>query len=234
MNIGIRRNCEIHIDDITNRQRGLRCKCKCPHCKGRLEALLPDSDPNFQRRFRHHREDKDCAEYRLHKLAQDIIAESRRILLPDNTEIQYTNPVLEKPLANRKFFADIYADFEYGHLVVEVTVTHKCPMGKIVYYCKQDWLVMEIVLNKADFSLDELSAQSILKEAVLNDLRIRKWIKHPQIDTQQEIDFSNKPKQPIKIKKRQNSTGIWGWVILVLGGLFIFLRYFWVKRGRRR
>jgi len=47
MNIGIRRNCETHIDDITNRQRGLRCKCKCPHCKGRLEALLPDTDPKW-------------------------------------------------------------------------------------------------------------------------------------------------------------------------------------------
>jgi len=231
MNIGIRRNCETHIDDITNRQRGLRCKCKCPHCKGRLEALLPDTDPNFQRRFRHHREDKDCADYRLHKLAQDIISESRRILLPDITSIQYTYPIQEKPLANRKYFADIYADCKNGPLVVEVTVTHKCPMGKIKYYRKQDWLVMEIVLNKANFSLDGLNAKAILKEAVLNELEIRKWIKHPQIDTQQEINFLKKPEQSINTKKRQNITGIIGWVILGLG---ILLTFFWGKRRGRR
>ena len=83
---GIRDGKAIHIDDLTDENRGLKCNCTCPGCGAVLQARLGHQRI---RHFAHHRA-PECnihvaRQTALHLMAKDIIAREKKIILPEVT-----------------------------------------------------------------------------------------------------------------------------------------------------
>ncbi|MDS0527584.1 hypothetical protein NNC19_17980 [Clostridium sp. SHJSY1] len=78
---GFREDRLIHISEINENERGLRCNCVCPECRQPLEARLGNKNI---RHFAHSNQNcKNAFETTLHKFAKEILEKSRKIKLPE-------------------------------------------------------------------------------------------------------------------------------------------------------
>lgn len=80
---GIRNNKVIHISEILESEKGLKCNCVCPKCGQRLKARLGEKNA---RHFAHQSENcKNAFETALHKYAKEILQKHMKIKLPNLT-----------------------------------------------------------------------------------------------------------------------------------------------------
>ena len=80
--IAIRDNKTIMISDLTEDERGLKCRCYCPYCNKQLVAKLGKVREHH---FAHNSHNNVCTygtETGLHKLAKEILEAANYILLP--------------------------------------------------------------------------------------------------------------------------------------------------------
>ena len=85
---GIRNNHIIHISEILENEKGLKCNCFCPQCGKPLVARLGQKNI---RHFAHSNENcKKAFETALHKFAKEILKENMKIVLPE-VKIVYDN-----------------------------------------------------------------------------------------------------------------------------------------------
>lgn len=83
----------IHISELGKSERGLKCNCVCPSCKGKLVARMGEKNI---KNFSHYNADcENGLETTLHLLAKEIILKAKKIQLP-NLSVEYsytaTNP----------------------------------------------------------------------------------------------------------------------------------------------
>ena len=80
---GMRDGHIIHISDLEQSEHGVKCNCICPKCEGILVAKLGNK---YQWHFAHKNAECNVAKAQqrgLHLLAEEIIRESRSILVPE-------------------------------------------------------------------------------------------------------------------------------------------------------
>lgn len=85
---GIRNNHIIHISEILENERGLKCNCFCPQCGIPLVARLGQKNV---RHFSHSNENyKNAFKTAVHKFAKEVLKENMKIVLPE-VKIVYDN-----------------------------------------------------------------------------------------------------------------------------------------------
>lgn len=74
----------VHIKDVTNEERGLKCGLVCPACGERLIANLPQKSANYTPRLRHEsgRECEGWLEAALRQKAKDVIVSEQGLVFP--------------------------------------------------------------------------------------------------------------------------------------------------------
>lgn len=77
---GLKNDVLVHICEITEEERGLKCNCFCPGCKMKLNARLGNKNRHH---FAHHNDNcKSALETALHLFAKDTLEKHMRIRLP--------------------------------------------------------------------------------------------------------------------------------------------------------
>ncbi|OCB00130.1 competence protein CoiA family protein [Clostridium beijerinckii] len=80
---GIRNDKVIHISEVLESEKGLKCNCVCPKCGQRLKARLGEKNV---RHFAHQSENcKNAFETALHKYGKEILQKHMKIKLPNLT-----------------------------------------------------------------------------------------------------------------------------------------------------
>ena len=174
----------VHVADVPN---GLACRCNCFGCGGPLMAC--------QGRIRHFHfrhsvagEWEGCSETALHKMAKLILAEAKRVALPNellppidgySEAVGFDEVFLEYRLHTGEgvtIVADAYGSGDIP-LVIEVRVRHETGPEKAEALRKIGVAAIEIDLSDA---LHEAWDWQSLRHAVLVETARRKWIFAPE------------------------------------------------------
>lgn len=175
----------LHISEIPQSERGLRCNCVCPKCDERLQAKLPRTKKNFTPRFAHqHAITCDyAAETAIHMKAKEIIEKEKHLILPDffveykglirmrpSVRVDFDHVKLEYRIGN--IIPDIVAYIKNTPLIIEIKITHGIDDLKSNKIKTLDISAIEIDLSyiNADFN-----PESLYEEIVLNT-KNKKWI----------------------------------------------------------
>lgn len=204
----------ISIDEVPVNMKGLLCDCVCAHCGKDLQACSLEGKVN--RYFRHHNENKkdmecdyisDCNptianETALHKMAKQIIADEKRVFIPQKyislleaevndlpEEITDRMPSfefqkamvlcaesveLEKRLET--FTPDILLKTKKGELFVEIFVSHQVDYDKEIKAKEYGSPMLEIDLS--EFVQTPISSDN-LRKILIDSAENRKWIFYP-------------------------------------------------------
>ena len=185
---------------------GLACRCVCPGCGAPVMAKALDS-PDRRPHFSHHGR-QACAggvESALHRMAKQIIADHRELLLPawDGTPEMPNPPTrvnqagetvagvavdlparvawllavsIEDRGVARDYRPDVLARDDQGELLVEIRVSHRVDPLKQRRVQADGRRMLEIDLSA--LSLDGLDLAQ-LERAVLLEPSNRHWVSHP-------------------------------------------------------
>lgn len=189
----------VGIEDVAN---GLECGCSCPYCK---QLLVAKNGGEYREHHFAHYNNRECEGARmsaLHALAQQIIKEGKRVMLPDYLNTYYSKSIgqitfdeveLEKTseVGGGVYRPDCigYRSGENGqihNLWIEIFVSHKVDRGKREAIKKSKVSCIEIDLSdmlKSDYS------EESLKHRLFEEKLYRKWINCPKYD---EINQQNK------------------------------------------
>jgi hypothetical protein len=163
----------LHISDV---EKGLNCECVCPSCG---HPLVARKGEKIIHHFAHHK-GKECEyglETTLHLAAKEILAEHKRIILPEvkldmndhsnrwiiskEKEIGFDEVILES--YQNGVIPDVLVYVNGKPLMIEITVTHKTDEEKIQKVRKRGISILEIDLSryKRDISYEELEKEII-------------------------------------------------------------------------
>ena len=184
------------IDEVPT---GLECGCICPKCKQPLVARNRDFDDRKRKPyFAHHDKNAKCEGAKmtvLHKLAQQIIKESKAVMLPEYRGRFY------RRLAEKKTFVDVQLEESFDKsrpdcigkfigdnnkeqfLWIEIYVTHKVDEEKKEKIKKNNVSCIEIDLSDmidTDYSIEKITKR--LQE----DKNNREWINNPEYNDRDE------------------------------------------------
>lgn len=174
----------VHVGHVAN---GLACRCSCLGCGGPLMAC---QGPKRHFHFRHSvaGEGAGCNETALHKMAKLILAEAKRVALPNELlspmdgypeAVSFDEVFLEYRLHTDEgttIVADAYGNGDLP-LVIEIRVRHQTGPEKAEALRKIGVAAIEIDLSDA---LHEAWDWQSLRHAVLEETARRRWIYAPE------------------------------------------------------
>lgn len=179
---GIRNGRIIHISELSDSDRGLKCNCICPACEEPLIARLGERKVKH---FAHKADCKNAIESALHMLAKEILVNNKQILLPaayfECKEIvepfiySYTSVLIEEQIGELRPDA-ILIDGRGNRLFVEVTVTHQLDDDKIKVIVDNDYSVLEIDFSEYYYYDLKKATYSYLEERIINEIDNKYWI----------------------------------------------------------
>jgi hypothetical protein len=203
---GIREGRIVHISELKPAEKGEKCNCTCPICRGRLVAKLKDD--RRQRHFAHKISNKcdivHAQQTGLHLLAKEIIQENSGILVPElaisrleivsaatdvsvAAEVDIELPKIKscmveyKSVDLEKSVGDIVADavirVDGKPCIVEVAVTHFVDEIKEKKIEALNLPAFEIDLSDL---LEKPQTRESIAVAVLSDETNRHWICNPK------------------------------------------------------
>lgn len=198
--------------------RGLKCDCICPECKSLLIARQGEKK---QWHFAH-ANNAECAGARmtaLHLLAQQIIQEEKRIMLPpykgrhyklSKQLIQFDEVFLEQriPIHDTYIQPDcigrISRNGQAHDLLIEILVTHEVDERK-----KNDIKELKLACIEIDLSdlIDTDYTSEIIKKRIMNNCNDRIWLNNPVLkekDVQEQIK-KEKEQQELEQKQREDA-----------------------------
>ena len=190
----IQKGTENHLRFVDDVPRGLECNCVCPYCKVDLMAK------QGQKKEHHfaHKNNKNCTGARmtaLHMLAQNVLAETKQVMLPEYNGNYY------KHCAELKTFERVekeqvcrnedsmrrpdcigYNDTKGGNIWIEIYCRHKIDETKKAEIRAQQQYCIEI-----DFSdwLKTNYSEEDVKNRLL-EISHREWICCPNFDRIEE------------------------------------------------
>lgn len=177
----------VHISDIPDDERGLKCGCICSACGRRLMARKGNKNAHH---FAHYNGGECSLETIIHNTAKSIIMEAGEIHVPD-TRFNY-NDIVNYHLSGKviqlsniqdeKCMDDIQPDI-IGYckgkpLLIEIYVTHKVDTGKIQKIKHKGISAIEIDLSNIGYDTDI----NELKQLVLYKTTNRYWINNVRIN----------------------------------------------------
>ncbi len=199
---GLKNGCLVSVNDVP---RGLECGCICPACKQRLQAHKGAVRNQY---FAHYR-GSDCGygyETALHLLAKDILAEEKRLLLPDlrvhsDLDIAIPGTCLESkvivPPWKRICFEGVLLEERLGRikpdlimkkgqreLLVEIRVTHGIDDQKRAWLYEHGLSTIEFDLSKTNRFVGRQALRRVLIETYgKRGLGRSTWVYHPLRET---------------------------------------------------
>ena len=195
----------IHIDDAI---RGGECNCRCPECGAKLIARKGEKN---KWHFSH--QGADCGKARmtaLHRLAQQIIQEEKRVMSPIFREYVPYGPkylIFDSVKLEQRFKSDtinrrpdcvgIKGDKQ---LWIEIAVTHVVDEVKNQDIENENVICLEIDLS--DMLTEDYSKESVTKRLVESS-KNRKWINYPQLFQKNAEARKAKEKQEKEEKQKE-------------------------------
>ncbi|MDO4979765.1 MAG: competence protein CoiA family protein [Prevotellaceae bacterium] len=167
----------VSIHSVT---RGLSCNCFCPKCKEALVARIGQGkrQPHFA-----HQKDSDCSgSYMtaLHKLAEQIIEEEKKVMVPAYNGIKeqkllFEKVEVEKRVERKDLQPDLIGETSDGlRWHIEIRNTHEVDDTKRDKIEQSNITCLEIDVRKQ--TLENL------KDFIINSTESRKWINNPIYD----------------------------------------------------
>lgn len=221
----IRENQLVHISELSENERGLKCNCICPSCNKKMIAKMGKSNVHH---FAHYNKKCEKAiETLLHIFAKDVLNKYKKIRIPSITleyRQDYTKSsdfsLLDKMSLNKlckkiveeqivefdevkleKRFNDIIPDvvlYKSGYpLIIEIAVTHFVNDNKQRKIQQNGISTIEIDMSKFDFYNYN---KNELEEFIIYDLRCKKWIYNRKLEKEKEKIISNN----LKLLKKRN------------------------------
>jgi hypothetical protein len=183
LGFALREGSFVRIDEV---ERGRACMCVCPGCGAELVARKGDV------RIPHFAHDGGaerplCAETAAHLIAKSIIDQEHRIWLPP----VYVFPFAYKAEVEEQFFEfdevrleqrigdvkpDLVAHLRGRKLFIEIAVTHRAGLDKILKFRKTGVSALEIRIPKAD-----VLSWETLQAAVVGSGRHKIWLCHRKV-----------------------------------------------------
>ena len=196
----------LHIDSVPN---GLGCDCVCPHCKHELMAKNGGSKNTHH--FAHASGTEECGKGRitaLHILAQQVLANDMRVMLPDyigqyyppvrtglmvfdEVQIEKTNNVDDSQI-RPDCIGIKYDEFGLTHkLLIEIRVTHKVDEQKQQFIRNAGIACIEI--NLSDMLNTDYTKESVTQR-LIEEKEDRVWICCPIYDKRNEENKQKRAK----------------------------------------
>ena len=202
---GIREGKILHISELTEKEKGLACFCKCPACEGELEARLGSIRRHH---FAHSNEACNIAaaqQTALHLLAKEILIENKHIMLPAYVLKGSDGDFIDETLSNydainQQLESYVYSepiDYKFDHAVLEKSMGSIIPDIVIWRDSYGRKLIVEIAVthfvddvkrrkiidqgvSALEIDISQLHNQkfdrSVLKEIIIDGNKSKKWI----------------------------------------------------------
>lgn len=196
----LRRGRLVSISDVPS---GLACECICSAC---LRPLLARKGSKTVHHFAHYR-GEECAfaaETMLHRLAKEVLAHEKRVLLPPVHVGAYPEPVFPAQLFSfdhvwlehrtHDIVPDLFAQRGRKKLLIEIACTHSCPPAKRKKISALGFAALEI-------DLSQLMGRWQRQEATLNEHTMREAL-ITQTDNRQWLFNPRKNALEVELKKR--------------------------------
>lgn len=224
---GLRKGKIVHIDELTEKERGLSCGCFCPSCGAPLQARLGQKNRHH---FSHNSENcsnETATQTALHILAKEIIAQRGTLLFP-SIRFEYRNSsyfsykyiqnlpeyVEIKPERNIKcdevfletslssIVPDIIFVSQKNSCIIEIAVTHFVDEIK-------EQKIKKLGLPALEIDLSECYRQNLnraeIENEIINNSENRRWIYYPNLENlifQAELKYK-KAIDEIEYKKKE-------------------------------
>lgn len=164
------------IDEV---EQGLACNCVCPECGSPLVARKGAVRVHH---FAH--QGARCttgAETALHRMAKQIVADERRLVLPgQDTPTPYQDAALPDDMCWPGRRPDVVLWSDSATLHVEVTVTHRCGPEKLDEIIRAEIPTIELDLSQA-YQRQRLGwTVEQLTDRLIHDPAIRHWLHLPE------------------------------------------------------
>ena len=155
----------VHVDDVP---RGLNCNCICPHCH---EPLMARHGDEREHGFAHHSQTRKanleiCYQVILYKLAEQIIQDRKRILLPSyysifpEREIKFVDVQVDGRFEREDKQPDVIATTDDGQkYLIEFVFSHKVRHHKPIDYANMNCIEINLQNQTLESLHDFLSSK---------------------------------------------------------------------------
>lgn len=178
----------VHIDEVAN---GCKCECLCPACHTPLIAKNEGSERTHHFAHDGRMEQHSCSETALHFAAKQIVADNKKILLPEapiwgdggGKIIEFVDVILEHRIDadiedGKHIVADCLGIYGIETLIIEIAVHHEVDLVKLKKI--QSMNISAIEISLADFANKHWDWESLAQEVLFSNQR-RKWLWHAEI-----------------------------------------------------
>lgn len=184
---------------INEVEQGLACNCVCPGCGG---PLIAKKGPVRVHHFAH--QGVSCnagSETALHRMAKQIVADKRRLLLPgQDTPTPYRDAALPDEMRWPGRRPDVVLWSDSATLHIEVTVTHRCGPEKAYEIIRAEVPTIELDLSQA-YRRKRLGwTAELLTDRLIHDPAIRRWLHLPEPAPEKQ--------RPASLPESQTQTGL--------------------------
>lgn len=192
---GIKNGKIVHISEIPESQRGLKCGCVCPVCNEPLQARIGT------KRIKHFAHSSNCptaAETALHMMAKDIILNNRRIRLPHvefayeiikpSKYFKYTHSEAEVAIKDIK--PDVMISDGKNTLYIEIVVTHDVDDDKYEKIKALNISVLKIDLEEYYYTSLQEATYEHLEKQIIHQKNNKEWVNNKLLNKAIE-DYEN-------------------------------------------
>ncbi|MDR3600356.1 MAG: competence protein CoiA family protein [Desulfosporosinus sp.] len=190
---GLREGKIVHISDIAEVERGLRCRCICPQCHSILIAKLGVKNVHH---FAHQNVDCPFAlETALHLFAKQVLEETKYIHLPKVAYYWHAKETVMYP-ESILYFDSVTIETRFGtivpdiilrkgrsELIVEIKVTHEIDSDKFDKIFSMDISTVEIDLSSFD---NTNFNKAVVTRAIIQGLEYKEWIYNSKAMAEEE------------------------------------------------
>lgn len=178
---GLKDNHIVHISEITEDQRGLKCGCVCPVCHDPLQARIGKIRTKH---FAHGRNCETATETALHMLAKEIILNNKKIMLPDVhfggdliEKCKYFNySIAEAECAIHGIRPDLKVSNGKHTLYIEIVVTHDIGDEKYEIISRNNMSLLKIDLEEYYFLALSEGNYAHLEDCLIHQQDCKEWI----------------------------------------------------------
>ena len=184
-----------YINEVAN---GLACNCYCPHCMSKLIAI--NSKPETSSKAHHfaHVNGSDCIgsdELNLHKLAEEVLSEEKKIMLPlvqgesEPKLLEFDSVAQESQDQNTNLRPDCVCYYGVHKLWVEFKRTHEVDTNKTNKIREAKIDCIEIDINKCEFNKESV------RHFLLEESEDRIWVYNSKSNQTKTWDFRDSRKK---------------------------------------
>lgn len=193
---GLKNGKIIHISEISESQRGLKCECVCPVCHEPLQARI---GTKRTKHFAHNSNCPTATETALHMMAKDIILNNRQILLPHvkfaykiiKPSIYFKYNRAEAEVAMKGIKPDLMISDGKNTLYIEIVVTHDVDEDKYEKIKTMNISVLKIDLEEYYYTYLQEGTYKHLENQIVHQKDNKQWVNNKLLNKAID-DYENK------------------------------------------